>query len=296
MIVATIGPPASGKTTYYNEQYKNKDYFYIGSDKIREELYGNESIQGDPKEVFKILYDRILENKEKNIFLDTTLMSKKTQNIFEEFCNKHKIEFKYIIFCKEIETLFENNKKRGRQVPEEIILTMVKSFNLPKFKDIEKIINEVDVYQMKRKCDGFNQNNPHHNETLDIHMSKTFNWYGEKEVLDLFSYPVLNHDIGKPYAQVPNLKNPNFSSYYGHEKVVAYLILGHNKEREMTYNYLCSLFIFYHMNEKDKRLEKRIAEKLGNDFFLPNCGNDPINVETILRRFRSFFECDKRRD
>ncbi len=296
MIIATIGPPASGKTTYFNEKYKNKDYFYISSDKIREELYGDEAIQGDPKEVFKILYDRILENKEKNIYLDTTLMSKKTQNIFEEFCNKHKIEFKYIIFCKEIETLFENNKKRGRQVPEEVILAMVRAFNLPKFKDIEKIINEVNVYQMKRKCDGFNQNNPHHNETLDIHMSKTFNWYGEKEVLDLFSYPVLNHDIGKPYTQVPNLKNPNFSSYYGHEKVGAYLILGHNKEREMIYNYLCSLFIFYHMNEKDKKLEKRIAEKLGNDFSLPNCGNNPINIETILRRFRSFFECDKRRD
>ena len=36
MILATIGPPASGKTTYYKENYK--DFFYIGSDKIREEL------------------------------------------------------------------------------------------------------------------------------------------------------------------------------------------------------------------------------------------------------------------
>jgi len=295
MIIATIGPPASGKTTYYNEQYKNKDYFYIGSDKIREELYGDESIQGDSKEVFKILYDRILENKEKDIFLDTTLMSKKTQNIFEEFCNKHKIEFKYIIFCKEIETLFENNKKRGRQVPEDIILTMVKSFNLPKLKDIKEIVDDVTIPKIKNKCCGFNQNNPHHNETLSKHMSKTFQWYIEFEDLDSLAYAVLIHDIGKLYTQVPNLKNPQFSSYYGHEKVGAYLTLGNKNEVSLIYNYLLSLFIFYHMNEKDKKLEKRITEKLGADFSI-TFFQETFNIEIFLRKLRNFFICDKRRD
>ena len=296
MIIATIGPPASGKTTYYTKNYK--DFLYIGSDKIREELYGDEAIQGNPKEVFDILYSRILKNKEKDIYLDTTLMSKKSQNIFEEFCNKNKIKFKYLIFCKEIEILLENNKKRERQVPEEIILNMVKSFNLPKLKDIEKIINDVDILKIREKCVGFNQNNPHHNETLDIHMKKTFQWYKELvEPLNIFYRAVFHHDVGKLYTQVPNLKNPEFSSYYGHEKAGAYFHLGAYDEKELIYNYLSSLFIFYHMHEKDKKLEKRIVEKLGEDFsIMLYFANKIINIETILNNLRSFFLCDKRRD
>ena len=293
MIIATIGPPASGKTTYYKENYK--DFFYIGSDKIREELYGNEAVQGNPKEVFDILYNKILENKEKNIFLDTTLMSKKTQNIFEEFCNKNKIAFKYIIFCKEIEELLANNKKRGRQVPEEVILTMVKSFNLPKLKDIEKVVNDVNIGKIKMKTAGFDQNNPHHNVDLGEHMSKTFQWYSKLENTDFLTYAVFNHDIGKLYTQVPNLKNPQFSSYYGHEKVGAYLMLGNKNNNTIVYNYLLSLFISYHMNEKDKKLEKRIAEKLESDFSI-TFFEEVFNIEIFLRKLRNFFECDKRRD
>ena len=295
MIIATIGPPASGKTTYYNKQYKNKDYFYIGSDKIREELYGDEAIQGNPKEVFDILYTRILDNKEKDIYLDTTLMSKKSQNIFEDFCNKNKIKYKYIVFCEEIETILENNKKRGRQVPEEIILTMVKSFNLPKLKDILEVIGNVSIGKIKMKTVDFNQNNPHHNETLDIHMFKTFQWYTTFEGLDLLSLSVSSHDIGKLYTKVPNLKNPQFSSYYGHEKVGAYLILGNKNEVSLIYNYLFSLFIFYHMNEKDKKLEKRITEKLGVDFSI-TFFQETFNIEIFLRKLRNFFICDKKRD
>ena len=293
MILATIGPPASGKTTYYKENYK--DYFYIGSDKIREELYGNEAVQGNPKEVFDILYNKILENKEKNIFLDTTLMSKKTQNIFEEFCNKNKIAFKYIIFCKEIEELLANNKKRGRQVPEDVILAMVKSFNLPKLKDIEKVVNDVNIGKIKMKTVGFDQNNPHHNVDLGEHMSKTFQLYSKLENTDFLTYAVLNHDIGKLYTQVPNLKNPQFSSYYGHEKVGAYLMLGNKNNNTIVYNYLLSLFISYHMNEKDKKLEKRIAEKLESDFSI-TFFEEVFNIEIFLRKLRNFFECDKRRD
>ena len=293
MIIATIGPPASGKTTYYKENYK--DFFYIGSDKIREELYGNEAVQGNPKEVFDILYNKILENKEKNIFLDTTLMSKKTQNIFEEFCNKNKIAFKYIIFCKEIEELLANNKKRGRQVPEDVILAMVKSFNLPKLKDIEKVVNDVNIGKIKMKTAGFDQNNPHHNVDLGKHMSKTFRWYSKLENIDFLTYAVLNHDIGKLYTQVPNLKNPQFSSYYGHEKVGAYLMLGNKNNNTIVYNYLLSLFISYHMNEKDKKLEKRIAEKLESDFSI-TFFEEVFNIEIFLRKLRNFFECDKRRD
>ena len=44
-----IGLPGSGKSTYCKEKRElNSNSVYLSSDKIREELYGNESIQGNP--------------------------------------------------------------------------------------------------------------------------------------------------------------------------------------------------------------------------------------------------------
>ena len=46
-----IGLPGSGKTTYaknYAQKYIN-DVVHLSSDKIRQELYGDETIQGNPE-------------------------------------------------------------------------------------------------------------------------------------------------------------------------------------------------------------------------------------------------------
>ena len=44
-----IGIPGSGKSTYAKEEHEsNSNSVYLSSDKIREELYGNESVQGNP--------------------------------------------------------------------------------------------------------------------------------------------------------------------------------------------------------------------------------------------------------
>ena len=56
-----IGLSGSGKSTVAEEYAKKYDAKIISSDKIREELYGDENIQGDPNDVFRIVHERIFD-------------------------------------------------------------------------------------------------------------------------------------------------------------------------------------------------------------------------------------------
>ena len=55
-LILLVGIPGSGKTTYA-EKYikKHSDTLHLSSDMIREELWGNEAIQGDNNEVFFLM-------------------------------------------------------------------------------------------------------------------------------------------------------------------------------------------------------------------------------------------------
>ena len=75
-----IGLPGSGKSTYYKEECKsNSNSVYLSSDKICEELYGNESIQGNPVEVFTLMQSRAIEalKSGRDVFYDATNLTRK---------------------------------------------------------------------------------------------------------------------------------------------------------------------------------------------------------------------------
>lgn len=58
-----VGPPASGKTTTANKlsNLNPNPSIVVSSDKIREELYGSEDIQGNPLKVFSTVQNRIIK-------------------------------------------------------------------------------------------------------------------------------------------------------------------------------------------------------------------------------------------
>ena len=74
-IIIVVGIPGSGKSTWVQKQLSSltNSYVIINADSVRKELYGDESIQGNPKMVFQILHDRfrraLLNNKIKTIFI-----------------------------------------------------------------------------------------------------------------------------------------------------------------------------------------------------------------------------------
>ena len=78
-----IGLPGSGKSTYCKEKREsNSNSVYLSSDKIREELYGNESIQGNPAEVFTLMQSRAIEALKNGIdvFYDATNLTRKDRS------------------------------------------------------------------------------------------------------------------------------------------------------------------------------------------------------------------------
>lgn len=79
------GLPASGKSHYalkLQEIISNKSNeksVIISSDKIREELYGDENIQGNSEDVFSLIHERILSNLDNgiNVIYDATNLKRK---------------------------------------------------------------------------------------------------------------------------------------------------------------------------------------------------------------------------
>ena len=62
LFIMLVGVAGSGKSTYAKERQRESCRCTIlSSDSIREELYGDESIQRDPAKVFQIMERRALE-------------------------------------------------------------------------------------------------------------------------------------------------------------------------------------------------------------------------------------------
>ena len=60
-LILLCGIPGSGKTTYVQRRIKQHGGVHLSSDLIRKELYGDESIQGNPSEVFSLMQSRAIE-------------------------------------------------------------------------------------------------------------------------------------------------------------------------------------------------------------------------------------------
>ena len=132
-VYVMIGAPASGKSTYAQDLYGH----IISSDAIRAELYGDEAIQGNSADVFKVFYDRARAElaKGNNIILDATnLTVKNRKNIFK---NLKDYNCRYIAvrcLCP-LETLLERNRNRSRVVPEDVVIRMYDSYQEPTYEE-----------------------------------------------------------------------------------------------------------------------------------------------------------------
>ena len=247
-----VGIPGCGKSTYAKKM-EVLDYVWISSDKIREELYGSEEIQGNPKDVFAKMYERTFKalNEGKNVIYDATNIKRKDRmSLIAEIDKRVKGEVykKCSYFAVDPAICKERNSKRERVVPEEIIDKMLKSFEVPVFNEGWDYIsnrakqNEAYIYDVER-ARTFEHNNHHHLETVGEHMEIAAAAYIKDKMLESDKYfPTANfndeiwatlrhHDEGKLYTKVnyryvKNEKVPSKDShYYGHANYGAYLFL-----------------------------------------------------------------------
>lgn len=132
-----VGIPASGKSTYAQILVRKEGAIWLSSDNIREELFGDESIQEDSSEVFTLMKERTIENLKNgnNVVYDAT-------NIYSEFRKKDCEAFRpYVdrIICEFIDTGLKEalyrNAIRSRFVPEKVIARMFINLEDPTLND-----------------------------------------------------------------------------------------------------------------------------------------------------------------
>jgi len=300
-LIMLCGLPGSGKSHYANLISKeNSEIKVFSSDALRKEIFGDENIQGtseDKEKLFVELHRRIKTwlSEGGTAVYDATNLNKKRRIAFLHELTNIPCYKKCVLFCIPYKECLQNNNKRERVVPEEVIKKMYMNFQPPHESegwDNMKIIfhkssshanYHLDYIEEKwKEIDGFKQENKHHELSLDMHLEETERYLIEKVPEDeLLQITGLLHDIGKPFTKTYlNAKGEEDGDchYYQHHCVGAYESIIH---AVFEYSDICinvndvldvSNLIYYHMhpycswNQSEKAKEKD-KELLGNKFF-----------------------------
>lgn len=286
-----IGIPGSGKSNYAKKCLINDDTEYLSSDDIRIELYGFED-QTHNDVVFETMKKRTLNalREGKDVIYDATNLSKKRRSGIISEARKLSAQINAYLCCTPINIILERNITRvERQLPWDKLVQMIQSIEPPMyyegFDNIYLIDGGMynDVYDYNfliKECSSYNQDNPHHYETLEEHIkavTKKAESLGEKLTLrndaEILRQAARYHDFGKLYTKSFNDKKGH-CVYYSHDKISAYLYLCHirkqnlidelNKVRLCDSHYQTAALILNHM-EWYRREDMTPIKELFND-------------------------------
>lgn len=272
-----IGLPGSGKSYTAKSISEYYDYEIFSSDKIREEIFGDEFVQGDNSIVFSTLHERIssaLMDGKDSIY-DATNLSQKKRMAFLNYLKSKKIvcHKTAVLIWRPFEECLEANNKRNRVVPECVMNKMYGEFHTPmEFEgwDSVRIIyntqrHAVDLVELVNSLKGFSQDNPNHALTLGKHMEQAFS-YAKKGGYPLeVQLAAFFHDIGKEKTKTFYDCRGNLGEiahYYRHENISAYDIFDLRLE-DTGKMFLVSSLICNHMIPYSGISEKKM-ESLKN--------------------------------
>ena len=286
--IMLVGLPASGKSTLAKKLAERDGTTILSSDAIRAELYGDESIQGDPAKIFRIMKERAVRalNEGIDVVYDATnINAKKRTSLLKELRNRvPKLWAECVVVLCPYGVCLMRNRARDRMVPEEAMEKMLHNFQVPYFNEgwdaitventgLLSMIELVDV------AVDFDQRNHHHSLTLGKHLEETANAASELVFMGgrdatLVYQAGLYHDIGKLFTQVFHDKNGNPSEeahYFGHANVSTYYYLtsdaAHYAEQFLGLSHLLTIafLINWHMDcyqcKQDKTKFDQWAEK-----------------------------------
>lgn len=286
-----IGIPGSGKSNYAKKYLLTNNSVYLSSDDIRVELYGFED-QTHNDVVFETMKKRTLNalKEGKDVIYDATNLNKKRRSGIINEAHKLDAQVDAYLCCTPINIILERNITRAeRQLPWDKLVQMIQSIEPPMyyegFDNIYLIDGGMynDVYDYNfliKECSGYNQDNPHHYETLEEHIkavTKKAESLGEKLTLrndaEILRQAARYHDFGKLYTKSFNDKK-GYYVYYGHDKVSTYLYLCHirkqnlidelNRVRLCDSHYQTAALILNHM-EWYRREDMTPIKELFND-------------------------------
>lgn len=123
-----IGVPGSGKSTLATRISQTGNYEIISTDEIRQQLYGDETIQGDWQEIETEVLKRIETalTEGKSVIYDATNYKRPFRIDFLQKAKAFNLIWIAWHLDTPLETCIRWNQQRTRQVPEEIITSMHK--------------------------------------------------------------------------------------------------------------------------------------------------------------------------
>lgn len=293
--IMLIGLPGSGKSDYAKDLEQMMECDIHSSDTLREEMFGDKNYQGTPKDkenLFNELHKRIKGSllKGNNAVYDATNLNKSRRIHFIKHELKNiECEKICIIMGTPYDVCLENNKKRSRIVPEDVIHKMYLNFQPPhKSEGWGKIsikwyepMPKMDYRKEKELFYSFDQKNSHHKLTLGQHMHQTYlTLCKDYPDDDLLAIAGKLHDIGKVKTRSfidKNNKETNEAHYYQHHCAGAYDVMFWMN----CYNYVIktvddlmdvSNLIYYHMHPymswgQSRKAKEKDRAFLGENFF-----------------------------
>lgn len=148
-----IGSPGSGKSTFANLLTQYSEANIISTDKIRLSLFGDESIQGDwsliEEKVITQIHNSIIS--EKPVIYDATNVKKEWRSSLLKQVDHQNVKWIAWYLQTPLEICKDWNKKRNRQVPEEVIEALFRSLqaNIPETSEGFVAVNVVDMWSRK---------------------------------------------------------------------------------------------------------------------------------------------------
>lgn len=133
ILFVMCGVSGSGKSTWA-QKYKNvhPDTVIVSTDEIREELFGDCRIQKDGDKVFQIAYERlsIYLTANKDVIFDAMSLKPKDRltllMLFDSIAH-----MACVVTGNDCASAIENQYKRDRHVPEEVVRAQCKRFIAP---------------------------------------------------------------------------------------------------------------------------------------------------------------------
>jgi predicted kinase len=263
-LILLVGLPGSGKTTYAKNLIENDaSIVWLSSDKIRQELYGDESIQGDANKVFTLMQSRARDNllQGRTVIYDATNVNRKSRKSAIALTKGTGATVEaHIVWCP-YEDCINRDLSRDRTVGEEVIHKFLYRWETPYYDEgIDKIVvvhNVSNEFDTKHYHETLTQKmmipheNPHH--TLGVYehclcaYEQAFKGCNDKVVIE----GARLHDIGKPmakfYAKDSEGNVTKLAHYYNHHNIGGYLVLGCFEEKENDFAIDVSWLITNHM-------------------------------------------------
>lgn len=265
-----VGISGSGKTYIAHKQH-GKDAVIIDSDDVRARICpGGAEDQTMNSRVFEHMYKETCECLNRNIsvcYTATNLSAKRRISLLKSLRKRFKnLECICYIINTPIDTCYERNAARERQVPEYVIGRQLQSFQIPceaEGWDKIEVVNNYDdddnsekqLFKIVDKVMRYgSQHNKHHSLTLFGHCTKCGRLAEEKGYGDTLQQAAYIHDYGKIHTAIRWPDKDNDLHYPNHAQVGAYLAL--NMGYSLYVAQLVGAHMYPYTNEREQEVWK----------------------------------------